>query len=365
VHWSGGNSHDSLPADYTFGPLDQGLHTFAGLVLRTPGPRSLQLSDQSPVPAVGSSPIDVGTFLVTGADAGGAPEVKVFDSITGTVRFDFMAYDVHFLGGVRVAVADVTGDGVPDIITAAGPGGGPQVNVFDGVTGQLVRAFMAYSPAFMGGVFVAAGDLNGDGKADIVTGPDQSGGPDVKVFSGATGQVTLEFLAYPAGFLGGVRVAVGDVNGDGTADIVTGAGPGGGPQVEVFNGANGRLLQSFFALAPQFTGGVYVAAGDVNGDGRADIIVGAGAGGGPQVEVFSGANDAILESFLAYGGAFGGGVRVGAADLSGNGRVDILTGAGPGGGPHAQALDGSTLATVDSFFAYNASFGGGIFIGGL
>src|SRR5262249_9810951 len=123
-------------------------------------------------------------ITVTGADAGGGPEVAVFDAPTGVLERAFYAYDPRFMGGVRVAVGDVNGDGVPDIITAPGPGGGPHIRVFDGATGALIREFMAYSPAFMNGVFVAVGDVNGDGYADIITGADAGGGPHVKVFSG-------------------------------------------------------------------------------------------------------------------------------------------------------------------------------------
>jgi hypothetical protein len=90
------------------------------------------------------------------------------------------------------------------------------------------------------------------------------------------------------------------VNGDGRADIITGAGAGGGPHVAVFSGANLQLLASFFAYDPFFPGGVNVAAGDVDGDGHADIITGAGPGGGPHVAVFSGASLQLLASFFAY-----------------------------------------------------------------
>jgi hypothetical protein len=75
---------------------------------------------------------------VVGADAGGGPHVRVFDAGTGVEKFSFFAYDPDFTGGVRVAAGDVTGDGVADIITGARPGGGPQVRVFDGVTGAQV-----------------------------------------------------------------------------------------------------------------------------------------------------------------------------------------------------------------------------------
>src|SRR5262249_59785610 len=101
---------------------------------------------------------------------------------------------------------------------------------------------------------------------------------------------------------------------------------------------NGALVFSFFAYDVNFTGGVFVAAGDVNGDGRADIITGAGASGGPHVKVFSGADLSLLHSFMAYDPAFRGGVRVAAGDVTGDGRADIITGAGAGGGPHVHAF---------------------------
>src|SRR5262249_10495328 len=105
-----------------------------------------------------------------GADAGGGPEVKVYAGPTRSLVFDFYAYDPRFPGGVRVAVGDVNGDGIPDIVTAPGPGGGPDVRVFDGRTGAMIRDFMAYDFRFTGGVYVAVGDVNHDGFADIITG---------------------------------------------------------------------------------------------------------------------------------------------------------------------------------------------------
>jgi hypothetical protein len=109
-----------------------------------------------------------------------------------------------------------------------------------------------------------------------------------------------------------VFVAAGDVTGDGRADIVTGAGPGGAPHVKVFDGATGAELGGFFAYDPAFTGGVFVAAGDVTGDGRADVVTAAGAGGGPHVRAFDGTTGAEVASFFAYEATFAGGLFVAA-----------------------------------------------------
>ena len=126
----------------------------------------------------------------------------------------------------------------------------------------------------------------------------------------ATGVVTevASLLRVRSGVRGGVSVAAGDVTGDGVADIITGAGAGGGPHVRVFSLAGGVVTEvaSFFAYDPAFAGGVSVAAGDVTGDGVAEIITGAGPGGGPHVRAFSLAGGVVTEvaSFFAYDPAF-------------------------------------------------------------
>jgi hypothetical protein len=308
----------------------------------------------TPTPPVSSS------LIAVGADAGGGPEVKVYDAVTGALRFDFFAYSPTFLGGVRVAIGDVNGDGIPDIITAAGPGGGPHVKVFSGKDGTQLASFFAYDPGFTRGVNVATGDINADGFADIITGAGAGGGPHVKVFSGRDASQLASFYAYDPGFSGGVNVGAGDVNGDGFADIITGAGAGGGPNVKVFDGVTGNTLSSFFAYDPAFTGGVNVGSTTLS-NGKAVIITGAGAGGGPNVKVFDGSTLALLASFFAFDQNFTGGVRV--AGVNVNGRGEIIAGAGPTGAPQVSVFDAQTQATLSSFFAFNTNFTGGVFVG--
>jgi cyclophilin family peptidyl-prolyl cis-trans isomerase len=271
-----------------------------------------------------------------------------------------------FTGGVTVASGDVNNDHLQDIITGAGPGGAPLVKVFNGANGQIIRQFNAFDPSFTGGVFVAAGDVNGDGRADIIVGSGSGMAPRVRVFDGATGGTIYDFMPYSRHFKGGVRVAVGDVDGDGKADIITGAGPGGSAQVNVFSGKTGSLIAAFNAFDTGFRGGVYVAAGDITGDGKADIVVGAGEGGTPTVEVFnmnSSTQSTSIRTFFAFNPNFHGGVRVGTDDISAGAPEDIIVAAGPGGGPHVKVFDGTTNAVDRQFFAYGAGFRGGVFVG--
>lgn len=329
----------------------------------TPSPAMLRLLrlESREVPAFFS-----GAEVVVGADAGSPPLVRLLDPTTQAERSQFLAFDAGFYGGVRVAVADVTGDRLPDLIAAAGPGGGPAIKVFDGQTGSAT-SFFAFAPSFTGGIYVAAADLTGDGVAEIVAGAGAGGGPAVNVFDGRTGLPLAAGFAFDESFLGGVRVAAADLDGDRRAEVVAAPGAGGGPNVRTLtlNSGAGRLdlSTSFFAYGPSFTGGVYVAAGDVDADGRAEIVTGPGAGGGPQVAVF----DRVGRSegaFFAYDPGFLGGVRVGTAHLSNANRADILTVAGPTGGAQVNIYTSANGATAGSLFGLPPSQMTGAFVAG-
>jgi hypothetical protein len=321
-------------------------------------------------------------IYAVGAGPGSSPEVKVYDAITHQQKFDFMAYDPNFTGGVNVAVADVNGDGIPDIITGAGAGGGPNVKVFDGNSGKLIASFFAYDPAFTGGVNVAAADVNGDGHADIVTGAGPGGGPHVKVINGtqlgnvgadgqiATGALLYSFFAYDPGFAGGVNVAAGDLNGDGHADIVTGAGPGGGPNVNVYNGASGALMESFMAFSPSYGGGVEVAVGSLLNTGE-DIVVGQMNGAGAQVRIFDGTGQNLLSTFSPFPvnanrgrlltGQFANGVHVATID-DGSGHDDLIVGVG-GNFVSQVNIYNSQISLIGAFEAFDPSVINGVSVG--
>jgi hypothetical protein len=349
------------------------------------GPCHITLVANTSVTAI-FSPLGSGggaSGLVTAAGVGGGPHVRLLDAVTGASRAEFFAYDPLFSGGVRVAVGDVTGDGVSDLVTAPGPGGGPHVKVFDGAalwTGTVteVYSFFAYDPQFTGGVFVAAADVNNDGHAEIITSPGPGGGPHVRVFDGATGEPLAgplgSFFAYAPGFTGGVFVAAADFNDDGRADLVIGPGAGGGPHVRLLDALTGASRAEFLAYTPSFSGGVHVAVGDVTGDGVPDLVTAPGPGGGPHVKVFDGAALSLglaaeVYGFFAYDAAFTAGVFVATADVNGDGRADIITSTGPGGAPHVRIFDGATGAPLagllGSFFAYAPGFTGGVFVAGM
>ncbi len=210
---------------------------------------------------------------------------------------------------------------------------------------------------------MAVGDVNNDGYGDVITGSATTF-THVKVFSGNNGSLLASFVAFPPSYTGGVTVGAGDVNGDGFDDIIVGAGPGApGGHVKVFSGATGAEIRSFFAFGG-FTGGTFVAGARSISGGFDDIVVGAGAGApGGHVRVFDGLSVAMLDSFSAFGPSFIGGVRVASADLNGDSVPEIIAGAGPGAPPEVRVFSRSG-AFVTSFIAGDPGFIGGVFVAG-
>jgi peptidoglycan/xylan/chitin deacetylase (PgdA/CDA1 family) len=300
---------------------------------------------------------------------GGGPHVRTFtvqpaSTVPGA---SFFAYDAGFAGGVRVASGDLDADGVDEVVTSAGFSGGPHVRAFAESGSPLGPGFLAYDPGFAGGVDVAVADLDGDGTAEIITAAGPGGGPHVKAFSFVprTGAVAARtgFMAYSPRFAGGVQVTAGDLDGDGRAEIITGAGPNGGPHVRIFRGDGTPLGEGFMAYDPAFRGGVDVAAADLDGDGRVEIITSAGPGGGPHVRTFafSVPGGAVPRaSFFAYDAGFAGGVRTAAGNVVGDGRAEIVTGAGFGGGPHVRTFTPAGVPINNGFSAFDPTYTGGI-----
>src|SRR5262245_55066050 len=233
-------------------------------------------------------------LIVTGTGPGGPAAVKAFDSVSGVVRFTLLPFDSTYRGGVTVASGDATGDHIPDIVVGTAGGWRTTVKVFDGMSGAeiVAKRFEAFANRGVNGVSVAVGDVDGDGVGDIVAAAGPFGPPLVRVVSGATSG-TLTLIADSGGGSGRTRVAAGDVHGDGTANIITSPMTGAGV-VRIYNAIDFRLIRTIPAFN-QYTGGMFVAAGDVDGDGLAEILVSQDHTTNPRVRIYRGTGALVGE----------------------------------------------------------------------
>jgi len=223
-----------------------------------------------------------------------AGSVFVFSGATGDPiwRFDGLGAG-DMLGGSVAGAGDVDGDGVPDLVVGAlqgclnSPSRAGSAFVFSGATGNQICCFDGQvSEDLLGQSVAGAGDVDLDGRADLIVG---APGVDLNnlfnagsaiVFSGCTGNPILRFDGQEAkGNLGNSVASAGDVDGDGVPDLIVGA-PGENSSSSagsafVFSGATGVRLFRFDGQATHDHLGTVAGAGDVDGDGRPDLIVGA------------------------------------------------------------------------------------------
>ncbi len=274
---------------------------------------------------------------------------------------EFESYSIQKYG-VNISCGELDGEPGMEIITGPGPGAvfGPHVRGFmsDGTPNPLV-SFLAYGTNKYG-VNVAAGDVDNDGFDEILTGagPGAVFGPHIRAFELDGGQEVVplpgvSFFAYGT-LKWGVNVAAGDLDGDGFDEIVSGAGPGAvfGPHVRGWNvdgwTAAAMPAVSFFAYGtPRY--GVVVGCGDVDGDGMDEIVTAPGPSPafGSHIRGWNYDGSTISElpglSFFAWPAAevrYGARVWAG-TDLDADGRCEIIVGSGPG------PANGSTVKVYD------------------
>lgn len=272
-----------------------------------------------------------------------------------------------FDGSVQALLADLDGDGRLDEIYGIGEGGGSMVLAyFRNADGTVVEAanFSAFEETFRGGIAIAAGDLDGDGQAEVILSAGNGGGGRVQIYSiSRTGREKhADFFGIEDdSFRGGATTAIADLDGDGIPDLIVAAGEGGGPRVAVFDGetllskdvglAPPKMMNDFFAFGGDDSGrmrnGVTVSAADLNGDGRQDLIFGAGPGGARRILGIDGAQFAngktttVVNFFVGNDEVSREGVQVSVKDVNQDGLPDLVVGRGP----QLRIYDGDQLSS--------------------
>ena len=334
------------------------------------------------------------------AVGGGPGAVSVYGAVNGQlaqasiINFPVLFPDAPFDGTYRTATGDVNGDGVEDVVVVTGPGSPVRWAAIDGRTGStllvpLTTAF-AGSDSFTGGGFVSVGDIDADGRAEVVLTPDQGGGPRVTIFSvyNIGARKRGDYLGIDdRNFRGGARTALGDVNGDGRADLLVAAGFEGGPRVALYDGKAvlttglARITTDFFAFDPSLRNGVYAAIGDIDGDGFGDLVLGAGSGGAPAVRVLSGRiltrsggpgaalASPIADFFMNGDSASRNGVRVSTKNVDGDNKADIIAASGEGQPSQVRVYAGASArgrsepVAIQDIDPFGVALTEGVFVG--
>jgi hypothetical protein len=283
--------------------------------------------------------------VVIGSSPGSPPVVRLLDEAGKTLR-SFMAFTPSYRGGVNVAVGDVNGDGVADIIT--GREQGPAViRVFDGKTFTLIRAFHAFRPAYRGGVRVAYGHF-GEKTGAIIAGT-AHGAAVVKVFDVPSYKPVTQFQAFGPG-TDGVQVAVGNLDAEPGAEIIVAPGPGGVPVIRGFGPTTGRRVHQIRVEPGNYRGGVELTSGDFNNDGVLDVATAASTGGLGMVRLWTQGRTGpvVLKKFRAFDPARTSGVTLGTLDKHTTEPDRIIAAPGDGTSRAARVLDhrGGVLDTM-------------------
>lgn len=240
---------------------------------------------------------------------------KVFGWRGKEKRNAFFAFDSRFSGNQQVHTLSQNGKTIV--------AGDTYVEVY-GKNNKLLSKFAPYGSGYTGGVNIAVSNLYGGKKNYVVTG-NKTGQAHVKIYDLKGNTQGSGCYPFPPQHLGGVNVGVGNVIGGKKQEIVVAAGFGGGPHVRIFSNKCTLVHPGFFAYEKHLRIGVNMAVGDINGDGRAEIITGAGPGGGPHIRIFN--NDGTLMSpgFFAYDTSDRSGVLVSTADTDKDGKDEIIT----------------------------------------
>ena len=283
-----------------------------------------------------------GVEIVTGTGEGDRPQVRIFTGDGADTGVRFLAFDPAFTGGVRVVACDLDRDGLEEVVAAQGPGGS-RVRVFHVSETRVgeVASFLPFEEGFGGGVTVSCADTDGDQRSELVVGAGPGRAAEVRVFQVSSGRVArvAQWEAYP-GFTGGVQVAASAHPGNGFVgpfSVVTLPGPGMPADLRGWRlgGGTAELVASVPAVFGDDVAGGHLAVGDLDGDQTVDLMLAPTRASPLLLRAYSLGDGRLLGDVGPGGGGFGGAVRtmMGDFEVPGIGRPELVVSGGARSAP--------------------------------
>lgn len=239
--------------------------------------------------------------------------VRFFHPTGERVRNGFFAFeDAVREGGDQIAHIDLDDNGERDLVVVSKN----KLLAWREDGASLMKIF-PYTASYPGTFRVAIGDIDGDGKKEIAVGPAPGFYGAVKIYNRDGSERTESIYPFGNKYKGGVSLAL-DIG-----RLIIGAGRGMEPKVQVYD-QNLKLTNTFLAFEKSFSGGVNVASGDIDGDEKSEIVVGAGLGKKPVIRLFGLDGKQKYASFEAYSSIGTPGIDVRVADVDFDGKNDIV-----------------------------------------
>lgn len=312
----------------------------------------LNAANAAAAPAISTeTPEELSVKYVISPKGPAEPKVWLLGS-KGEIIKNFLAFAPAFRGGVNISLGDVDNDGMAEIVAGAGAGGGPHIRIFN-LSGELKYQFFAFDGKKRNGVIAAVADTDGDGKNEIIA-MEAAGKPFIRIMD-ESGKILKDNIKIDmAGALG---LAAGDVDNDGRAEIVVSAGAGAAGKIKVMDDS-GAVLGEFFPFGKNFYGGVNISVADIANSGWAEIIAARRGAGNSEIRAFNYSGRLLSPGFMAYD-KYGPGANISSGDRDSDKKYEII--AAPNGGKPAEVkIYDDKFNLRMSFFPLGKSFTKGL-----
>lgn len=309
--------------------------------------------------------------IVVAPEPGLGAKVKAYTK-NGTALTSFSPFGSTFNKGISITAGDVNGDSKDEIIVAPLTKGTPKIKVFRYSNGKftLLKEARVYGNEVPGGINLSSGDVNGDGVTEIIVSPYQEKDKTdrvVKIYAYRDGKLVklASKQIYSDNRYQGIKTITADMDGDGKEEIITTPSLNYGDDISVYSYSNGKLtyVDDVWAYSDDFDGLTSIASGDINNDGKDEIVLSVRTEGQPYIFIYK-LNDEKLKEhdrIRVYDKDFTGGVNLAVLDVDGDNKAEVIT--APYSGKQkikVWDVESTKQKLHSSFWAFKEDFEGGV-----